>query len=55
MCKAVNVVRAETKRRVHKKVVCRKIVREALEHVALVPKRKEVESMEVSGFENFEK
>ncbi|KAJ9186049.1 hypothetical protein P3X46_005603 [Hevea brasiliensis] len=55
MAKAVIVARAEAERRVREAAVCRKRAREALEHVALVAKRKDVESVEVSGSGNFGK
>ncbi|OAY43912.1 uncharacterized protein LOC110620255 [Manihot esculenta] len=55
MAKAVIVARTEAERRVKEAAVCRKKAREALEHVALVAKRKEVESVEVSGSGNLGK
>ncbi|KDP23337.1 hypothetical protein JCGZ_23170 [Jatropha curcas] len=55
MAKAVVVARAEAERRVREAAVCRKRAREALENVALVAKRKEVESVEVSGSGNLGK
>ncbi|KAJ9180383.1 hypothetical protein P3X46_008636 [Hevea brasiliensis] len=55
MAKAVIVARTEAERRVREAAVCRKRAREALEHVALVAKRKEVESVEVSGSGNLGK
>lgn len=49
------MARTEAERRVKEAAVCRKKAREALEHVALVAKRKEVESVEVSGSGNLGK